>query len=278
MTKGSANKKVERAAAAGGKASAEKRNLLFPLSVAGVVVLGLGLVLIARSGRDSFDLAAPPRINQDHWHVAYGVYDCVAESDSDDGFLPIYTDQRDPGGIHSHGDGIIHIHPRSTAAAGPNADLGVFLDAVGATLSEDEFDPGVAGDARGAGDECSNGEPGIPQVAFWSDADELAQPDVVATTDLQDLQWIGDGGAVTIAFAPEGADIPPPLRSIPNLSRLTDVPGFTPSLPPVDPDTFDPTAATIPGTGDAEPDEGDADESPEGDSAETPTTTSPVEE
>lgn len=259
MSKASSKSKVARAAAVGGKTSAEKRNLLFPLSILGVVVLGLALVVVARSGRDEFDLAAPPRVNQDHWHVAYGFYDCTNDGDSSDGFLPVFTDQRDPDGIHSHGDGIIHIHPFSTAAAGPNADLGVFLEAVGASISEDEFDPGVAGDKRQAGDSCANGEPGIPQVVFWGDADELDTPTLVATEDLEDLQWIGDGGAVTIAFAPEGGDVPPPLRSIPNLSRLTDVPGFTPSLPLIDPDTFDPTTATIPGTG--------------GDDADTTTTT-----
>ena len=58
----------------------------------------------------------PPVANQDHWHAAYGVYLC-------DDFAPPITDERDPKGIHTHGDGIIHIHPFVRSSPGKNATL-----------------------------------------------------------------------------------------------------------------------------------------------------------
>lgn len=69
---------------------------------------------------------AGPRLNTgypangDHWHVAFGVYDC-------DHFVadPIVrgVDWPDPSGIHTHNDEVIHIHPFVPAAAGDGARL-----------------------------------------------------------------------------------------------------------------------------------------------------------
>ena len=38
-------------------------------------------------------------------------------------------------GIHSHGDGLVHIHPFTAAEAGKNATLGKFAQYAGITLS-----------------------------------------------------------------------------------------------------------------------------------------------
>ena len=99
--KASSSKKVQRAAkaAASSRGTSEKRELGFPLTIAAVVILGVALVLIARESRE---VVAPT--TDDHWHSAYTVYDCgmpVAE----------FTSTTDPDGIHTHQDGLIHIHP-----------------------------------------------------------------------------------------------------------------------------------------------------------------------
>ena len=58
--------------------------------------------------------AAPSYLTKDHWHAAYGMYVC-------DHFLPPVTDAKeDVLGIHTHGEGVIHIHPFSAAASGDN--------------------------------------------------------------------------------------------------------------------------------------------------------------
>jgi len=63
----------------------------------------------------------------DHWHSAFGVYAC--------GEFTAPENPNDPRGIHTHGDGLIHTHPFEDAAAGENATLGVFFEAVGIDLA-----------------------------------------------------------------------------------------------------------------------------------------------
>ncbi len=159
----------------------------------------------------------PPVANQDHWHSAYGVAICG------DRFEPPFTSEDDPAGIHSHSDGVIHVHPFFPEAAGANATLGVFLGAMGASLTDDRL---TLDDGRTftEGDDTCDGEPAVLQVARWPDATLAGSTDPeVFTEGLSGLRFENDLEAYTIAFAPEGADLPPP-SSIPQLSLLSDVP------------------------------------------------------
>ncbi|MDG1489018.1 MAG: hypothetical protein P8R36_01905, partial [Actinomycetota bacterium] len=108
MARSAAAKKVAKAAStgAGGKGALSDRNFLFPGAMVLVALLGIILIFVARDQR--YDLAPqgdPTTAN--HWHSAYSVYVCdeispsVYVNDSDD----------DRTGIHTHGDGLIHIHP-----------------------------------------------------------------------------------------------------------------------------------------------------------------------
>src|SRR4051812_12855904 len=116
MGKASTAKKVQRAARAGGKKTAKQRQLGFPLAIFAVVVLGLGLVVYARSsGTLASDSKNAPRANQDHWHAAYGFYVC------DHWIANIPDGPADLLGIHTHADGLVHIHPFSTSVAGKQA-------------------------------------------------------------------------------------------------------------------------------------------------------------
>lgn len=235
MGKASSAKKVARAARAGGSSrSGQRRNLGFPATIALVVVLGVALVFVARNDQQA---SAEPVANQDHWHAAYGLYNC-------DQFLPPITDQTDPVGIHTHGDGVIHIHPFVSGAAGANAKLSVLEDAVGLQITEDELAI-PAGETYKAGDMCGD-KPGIIQVARWasaSDATAGEQPTEIITEDFGDIRFRADREALTIAFAPAGADIPPP-ESIPTLDQLSDV-GSTPSSDTSLP-TSDTTGTSVP--------------------------------
>ena len=127
MGKASSSKKVQRAAraAASSRGAGERRERGFPLLVGLVVILGVGLVLAARGSRDP---AVAPLLD-DHWHSAFQIYDCGE-------LMPILTDETDPDGIHTHADGLIHVHPFNSSATGTDASLDVFFDAAGVTVNE----------------------------------------------------------------------------------------------------------------------------------------------
>jgi hypothetical protein len=253
MGKASSNKKVARAAKAGGgrARAAGERNVVFPAALALVVVLGTLLVVYARDERAATALEAPVAF-EDHWHSAYGFYVC-------DEFLPDLPEFTAPqnGGTHTHGDGLLHIHPFSSARAGENATLESWFADAGAvlgggdTLSETELGiPG--GDRYLEGEtECEevDGEP-IVQVAVWDTAFAAAQeedPDRIVTEDFGSIRFDEDGMAYTIAFAPKGADLPPPpsLEGLAGVgSDLGVVPSDIPDDAEVDEDFGEPTPTT----------------------------------
>lgn len=169
-------------------------------------------------------VSLPPVANQDHWHAAYGFFSCG------DGFLAPLQVQDDPVGIHTHGDGIIHIHPFTSAVSGPDAVLGVFLDSAGAAVDDEAIDvPGLS--VREGEDTCgARDEPGVVQVAYWADARTASTTDPeIVTEDVSAVPFEQDGSAYTVAFAPEGATIPPP-PTIPVLDALSDV-SASPAVP-----------------------------------------------
>ena len=182
-----------------------------PLVAASIVLASASCAREADPDEVLDDLVIPregtagPRAFEDHWHAAYGVYLC-------DGFLPAEPEFETAAGIHTHGDGVIHVHPFVEAAAGPNATLGVFLRDSAVELADGEL--AVGGERYGDGDDCG-GEPATVRVAYWEDAGDAGAPEVV-TEGAGDLRFRRDGEAFTIAFAPEGADIPPP----PTVDRL----------------------------------------------------------
>lgn len=244
MGKASSNKKVARAAKAGGgrARAAGERNILFPSMLAVVVVLGTLLVVYARDERSAEALAAPLS-NEDHWHAAYGVYVC-------DALVPDLAEFTAPqnGGNHTHGDGLFHIHPFSPARAGENATLVNWFEDAGAVLGggeqlEDDRLGVPGGETYVEGESSCDGVEGDPivQVAVWDTAFAAAQdeePDRVVTEDFGSIRFEDDGMAFTIAFAPEGADLPAPT-SLEDLAGVgsdlgvdpADVPEDTPPEP-----------------------------------------------
>lgn len=239
MGKASSNKKVARAAKAGGgrARAAGERNILFPTTLAAVVILGVLLVVYARDERSAEALEAPLAF-EDHWHSAYGIYVC-------DEFVPDLPEFTAPqnGGNHTHGDGLFHIHPFSPARSGENAtlvnwfgDAGEVLGG-GDELGEDSLGvPG--GETYVEGEDSCDGVEGDPivQVAVWDTAFAAAEdedPDRVVTEDFESIRFEDDGMAFTIAFAPRGADLPAP----PSLDALAGVGsdlGVDPSAIPED--------------------------------------------
>lgn len=218
------------ASTGGGRTARGSRPLGWYLAIALVVALGLAGIVTSRAERRS-ELAAgnnliPPVANKDHWHAAYGVFLC-------DAFAGPITDERDPKGIHTHGDGIIHIHPFLRSVSGPKATLDVFADAVKMTINDKELRlPG--GKFYKEGDTKCDGKPGIVQVLV----DDKVVTENVAGIQLKERQLL------TIAFAPKGAKLQPP-PSAPNLESLSDLGGRPSGSPEVS------TPSTVPGGGGA---------------------------
>ncbi|HEV7758099.1 MAG TPA: hypothetical protein VGO78_03885, partial [Acidimicrobiales bacterium] len=77
-------------------------------------------------------------------------------------------------GIHTHGDGVIHIHPFSAEAAGENATLRVFLDSADIELTDDALT--VGGETYTEGDDTCDGREGRLEVVRWA---EVAEPERV---------------------------------------------------------------------------------------------------
>jgi len=240
MGKSSSAKKVARAARAGGATSqGKKKNLLFPISIAAVVIVG---VLVVGFARTSFSEKASeaPQVT-DHFHAAYGIYVC-------DKFLDPLTDPGgDTLGIHTHGDGIVHIHPFGGAAAGKNATMETWGKTDGLTFSKNGFT--VNGTTYDNGFDC-NGQPATVKLYAWNADDTSAAPQIVSTGDIGSFRFRTDRLAITLAVVPDGTDVPPPT-SIPTLDNLSDVAGATTTTSVVGSATVTPGVSTDPATSDS---------------------------
>lgn len=225
MGKASSAKKVARAARAGGPTSGPKRQLAFPLSILAVVVVGALLVVFARDANQEA-AAESPRVGE-HWHAAYGIYVC-------DAFLPALSDQGpDTTGLHTHADGVAHLHPFANGYAGRNATLAGFGEVVGLSFGSDSFT--VDGTTYADGYDCG-GEPAQVQLWVWP-ADDLDAEPTVVTSDIGSFRFTEDRMAITLAVVPDGTDVPRP-PSVPQLDQLTDVieaPTTSGSAPAPDP-------------------------------------------
>ena len=204
MGKASSSKKVARAARAGGRTAGNKqRNLLFPGVIGGIMVLGVALVAFAANDRKSETDVAP--VLGDHWHAAVGFYIC-------DQFEPDIAEFESRVGIHTHGDGVIHIHPSSAAGAGENATLGTFLEGAGVTLTDSELTMGDK--SWKEGDQKCGDEDGELVVAQWKDVQSSDEKPALIRRDFDSIRFREDGEGYTIAFVPEGTtDIPKPASA-----------------------------------------------------------------
>lgn len=207
----------------------------FGLLVVVLIIAGTAFVAVAYTQRD---VKARPVQNEDHWHSPYGVWDCAAGDAGD--FMPPFQSDDDPLGIHSHGDGIIHVHPFFERSSGRGAVLGHFLDSMNVSVSVgsivlDDGTPLVSGvtcdppgglpekcetmseEERGADRDCDN--VAIIQVRRWEFATSSDEAPEVFTEGFDQLRFLNNGEAWVIARAPRYADVPPP-PSIPYLEYV----------------------------------------------------------
>ena len=114
-------------------------------------------------------------------------------------------------GIHSHGDGMIHIHPFTKAAAGKHATVGAFLTGGGWKVSETSIDLGPGARFHN-GDACPDGKPGVLR---WSVNGREQHGNVADFVPF-------NGDVIALAFLPAGEPIPTPPQSA-ALDNISDV-------------------------------------------------------
>jgi len=219
MGKASSSKKVARAARAGGSAKGRGRQWLFPVAIFAIFLVGISIVIVARTSNKQASAVAPAV--GDHIHNAFGIYVC-------DKYLPAVVDSTaaDTLGIHTHGDGIIHIHPFQGGVAGKNAKLSVFADRVGLKLSDTSITM-PDGTKYAKGYDC-NGTPAELSAYYWANAFDDSTPPKIYTSDFGSIPLRTDRAAIALVIAPPGTDVPKP-DSVPTLNKLEDVPGATAS-------------------------------------------------
>jgi hypothetical protein len=218
MAKSPTTRKVTKVArTGGGRTKRGQTSWFFPALLTTVVVLGTFLIVFSRNQRQPDTTA--PRIGADHWHSAIGFYLCD-ESTGAASFAPNLPDNgQDPLGIHTHGDGVIHTHPFSSQAAGRNAQLRHYFDTLDVTVNETRIE--IPGQQRSNGDNCGDRD-GQVQVKVW-DTRSPTDTGRVIEGNPGNLR-LGNNQLITVAFVPEGADIPKPPSEA-QLDNLTDVPG-----------------------------------------------------
>lgn len=193
--------------------TAELRRLLL-VTFAALVVAMVGVVIVAIADDDSVgenDSARPaissPRIN-DHWHAPLSISICAVRQPN----IPTFTG---PEGIHTHGDGIIHMHPFIPAGETTGAAIGKFFEYGGGQLTASSLripgssDTHVSGRIICEGESASlnvlRADSGIhPLGSGFSEAiqacDTLPESDYEKVTQAYVPR---DGDCIRIVFAPE---------------------------------------------------------------------------
>lgn len=152
-----------------------------------------------------------PRPLKDHWHGAFGVWNCGR-------WLPPITVTDDPAGIHSHSDGLLHIHPFDDRAAGKNATMKRFFEATTMRATPKELlIPN--GPLIKAGTTCQGKAAEIRMLVWATSKDQ--KPNVVR--DNFDQLSLRDGQVIAFVVGP--ADTNPGMPpSIEELIEPADLP------------------------------------------------------
>ncbi len=242
MGKASSQKKVARAASiGGGRTNRGKAPVLWYASLAVILAAGIGLTAFSRNERLDV-LGSPaskeePRANDSHWHVALGVRVC-------DRWLDPVQDQADPVGVHSHGDGIIHVHPFVASAAGSRATFNRFAETVKGQLEANRFawpeGDGKKKEVHKNGDKCGDQ---VGEVkAFYNGKPHAGDPGDIRFTDR---------GKLVLAFVPKGTTYeqigdPPSSAGLDKLSDVNPAAGSAPADPAAGGEPADPAAGGVP--------------------------------
>jgi hypothetical protein len=187
------------------KAKARKGSRGFTIVIVAIFLLGVALIALAKNDDTGSGSAKGPgpQVN-DHWHAAIGVNLCGTWQAN----LPLYESAT---GIHSHGDGFMHMHPFSAAGAGSNANVGLFYKQAGDKVSTNELK--IFKETFKTGDSCDalDKKPGLVR---WSvnGQEKTGNPASYVPNDRD---------VVAIAFLPKDVEIGTPPSTSANPSDIS---------------------------------------------------------
>lgn len=117
-----------------------------------LVALAAAVLLRQFTGGDG---VSGPISGRDHWHAAYEVFVCGQRQPN----FPFW-----PGGVHTHDDGIIHIHPFFPREEREGAGLENWFAYGGGILTQTEMRMPGTSETIHNGDPCPDGRAGVLQV------------------------------------------------------------------------------------------------------------------
>ncbi len=218
--------------------------MVWTVVTAVIVVVGVLLIVVTKIGEDDKASAAPTI--GDHWHAYLGANECGTWLPNTPEFENRANEATVRAGLHSHGDGLMHLHPFSSDESGSKATVGRFLEYQGSSISEDSMKL-WDGKEQKNGDKCGTGADAKKSIVQWS-------------VGHYGKKWTGtpragnagdyhpkNGDIVALYFLPKGTKLAEPpgaeeaLTSIQDLNgqpvsgaqvTTTTVPGATPSSVP----------------------------------------------
>ena len=114
------------------------------------------LIVLGGTGAVVWDPSLP-RVG-DHWHAWYQISVCGR---------PLPPLSGTTGGVHTHGNGLIHIHPRGFSESGASATLALFFSTSGGELTNNSLTL-PSGEAYTNGVPCPDGTSGYLGLAWPS--------------------------------------------------------------------------------------------------------------
>ena len=194
-------------------------------TVATVVIVVVGVLLVVLSYADRQNTATASPAIGDHWHAYLGVDACGTWLPNAPTFEPRANEPGVRAGLHSHGDGLMHIHPFSTDEAGSKATVGRFIQYGGWSLSDSSFKLWDGKEYKN-GDTCSTGpDAGKKGEIQWSvgkfGKKWTGKPMTGNPADFRPK----NGDIVGIYFLPKGAPLPEPPGAEQALASISDLGG-----------------------------------------------------
>jgi hypothetical protein len=197
-------------------------SMVWTVTTVVVVVVGVLLVTLTYADRQNNANAAPTI--GDHWHAFLGVDVCGDWLPN----APAFEDRANQAGIragiHSHGDGLMHIHPFASDEAGSKATVGRFLGYGGWSASDSSFKVWDDKEHK-TGDTCGSGSNAKKAEVQW-------------TVGKFGKKWTGtprsgsvadyhpqNGDIVAVYLLPKGEKLPEPPTAEQALANISDLGG-----------------------------------------------------
>lgn len=187
-----------------------------------VVLVGVMLIVLTKISNDN-QAAASPAVG-DHWHAYLGVNVCGQWLPNAPSFEPRANEPSVKAGLHSHADGLMHIHPFSSDEAGNKATVGRFLTYGGWSLSDSSMKLWDSVEHQN-GQKCGKGAGAKPAEIQWV-VGHYGQPwPGKARTGNPADYHPKNADIVAIYFLPKGQPLPEPPGAQAALASINDLGG-----------------------------------------------------